>query len=447
MAEIRRLQSARPGDADLPAALAAQPGSDVVLAAASHREIQRLQAATGRTGWRHPIDDDFSADPVVADGRVLVATLGGRLVMIDAATGNSAGFVQLPQPLPIAPAVDPRHKLVFQLADHDNLFVLAMPDWKCRQVFPLGHGPGAIAAPPLVFGDYLLVAVNDTAADSSLRVLGIESGTGPFRLVQTIPLKGHVDITPSLSGERVLVATDVGNHVFELAPAGAEEPLREAAGGQLQGGVRRAAAMPGVVVCSFGGDDRSPYWQTRLAVPLVAEPIIDSIDGGGDGKITVATASGGVFQLDGRALASRTVADQPAMSPPGSRGPVTDAVRCGDTLALTCGAGSDWVVAVDLADPQRPSRTWLLPGPLSCPPVVYGGGLPAPRKSARCSSSIRYRAGIGASRFSRDCSRAAARVDGARRGGRQGSRDFRRPHQALPPARGRSTGGTPGGGR
>ena len=166
----------RPGDADLPAAVTPQPGSDVILAAASHREVQRLQSATGRTSWRHPLDDDFSAEPVVADGRVLVATLGGRLVMIDAATGKSAGFVQLPQPLPIAPAVDPRRNLVFQAADHDNLFVLAMPGWKCRQVFPLGHGPGAIAAPPLVFGDYLLVAVNDTAANSSLRVLGIKSG-------------------------------------------------------------------------------------------------------------------------------------------------------------------------------------------------------------------------------------------------------------------------------
>jgi tetratricopeptide (TPR) repeat protein len=379
----------RPGDADLPGAVAPQPGSDVVLAAASHREIQRLEAATGRTGWRHPLDDDFSAEPVVADGRVLVATLGGRLVAIDAATGNSPGFVQLPQPLPIAPAVDPRRKLVFQLADHDNLFVLAMPDWKCRQVFPLGHGPGAIAAPPIVFGDYLLVAVNDTAADSSLRVLGIESGTGSFRLAQTIPLKGHVDVAPSLlpsppSGERVLVATDAGNHVFELAPAGAEEPLRETAGGQLQGGgqvqggVRRAAAMPGIVVSSLGADDRSPYWQTRLAVPLAAEPIVDSTDGNGDGKITVATASGGIFQLDSRALASQTVADEPATLPPGSRWPVADVTRCGGTLALTCGAGSDRVTAVDLADPQHPSRTWLLPGPLSCRPIAFAGGLLAP---------------------------------------------------------------------
>ena len=138
--------------------------------------------------------------------------------------------------------------------------------------FFLGHGPGAIAAPPLVFGDYLLVAVNDTAADSSLRVLGIQSGVSasapPFRLVQTIPLKGHVDVAPSLSGEKVLVATDAGSHVFELAPAGAEEPLREAAGGKLQGGVRRTAAMPGVMVSSSAATTDLPIGKPAWPCPL-----------------------------------------------------------------------------------------------------------------------------------------------------------------------------------
>ena len=35
-------------------------------------------------------------------------------------------------------------------------------------------------------------------------------------------------------------------------------------------------------------------------------------------------------------------------------------------------------MAVDLAEPQRPPRTWLLPGPLSCPPIALAGGLAAP---------------------------------------------------------------------
>ena len=136
----------------------------------------RLQSATGRTSWRHPIDDDFSAEPVVADGRVLVATLGGRLVMIDAATGESAGLVQLPQPLPHRPGR--RSALAISSSRRPTTTTCSSGD--ARLEMPPGFSARAWArrnrAPPLVFGDYLLVAVNDTAANSSLRVLGIKSG-------------------------------------------------------------------------------------------------------------------------------------------------------------------------------------------------------------------------------------------------------------------------------
>ena len=139
--------------------------------------------------------------------------------------------------------------------------------------------------------------------------------------------------------------------------------------------------MPGVMVSSLGAEDRSRYWQTRLAVPLVAEPIVSSTDG--DGRITLATVSGDIFQLDRRTLASTTVADEPATWSSGSHGPATDVTDIGGMVTLTCGAGSDRVATMDLTAPRHPSRTWLLPGPLSCPPVVYGGGLLAPSQAGQ----------------------------------------------------------------
>ena len=316
----------QPHGGSLPCAVAAAAGGDVVLAADGHREIQRIEAATGRIRWRHAIKQDFSADPVAADGSLLLATLGGRLLMIDPPSGESSGFVQLPQPLCVAPAVDARRELVFQLADEENLFVLTMPEGRCRQVFPLGHQPGAIATPPVLWGDYLLVAVNQGAGDSSLKVLKIESAgdqaaTPLLRLAQTIAMKGHVDAAPATSDNRVLLATDAGEvHVLDLAPSGAREPLREASVARLEGGpglvrfpllrgdrcfiagdklasfdrtlglvwadpspgpaaqaplavgptifhVQCAAAMPGIVVSAVNADKGDLDWQTCLAAP------------------------------------------------------------------------------------------------------------------------------------------------------------------------------------
>ena len=427
-------------DGNVPKPVAAQRGSDVVLAAASHREVRRVEAATGRLVWRHAIEEPFRAEPVVAGGQVLVATLKGRLVAIDAASGDSPGFVQLPQPLSVAPALDSRRKLLFQVAEHDNLFVLAMPGGRCRQAFPLGHRPGAVVAPPVVFGDCLLVAVNDTARDSSLEVLKIDSEEPQspavaLRLAQTIALDGHVDVAPSVADERVLVATDAGQVLlFEAAPAGAKGPLREVArsrrGGDqgcigfpllqgdacLLGGeqltsfevqpskqqlaptwsdasqgavcqspltigqtvfcVRRMKDMPGVVASAVTADKGQPYWQTCLAAPLATEPTVDP----GTGKITVVTALGGVFQLDAGALTGNTVADEPVAAPWAelSRPAAAVARFSGDRLALTCGGGCDQVAVLDPGDPRKQLRGWLLPGALSCPPIAFAGGLLAP---------------------------------------------------------------------
>ena len=352
--------------------------------------------------------------------------------------------MQLPQALGVAPAVDPSRKLVFQAADCDNLFVLAMPDGRCRQVFPLGHGLGSIVVPPVVFGDYLLVLVNDTASDSSLRVLEIgsaepQSSDPPLRLVQTISLKGHVDVGPSTAGERVLLATDNGGvHLFERSATDAKLPFREMARTQLAGGaglvrfpllqagacfvgdvqlasfaidpaknqvspvwrdtckgaicqtpvaigqtvfsVRHAGDPPGVVVSALSADKGEPYWQTCLAAPLAGEPAVSP-----DGRtVTAITALGGMFALPMPAAAGLTTVDQPATasrpSPdqPAFCRPVTGVVRCGERLALTGGSESDQVLAFDPADPQKPLACWTLPASLACSPIAFAGGLLAP---------------------------------------------------------------------
>jgi outer membrane protein assembly factor BamB len=95
------------------------------------------------------------------------------------------------------------------------------------------------------------------------------------------------------------------------------------------------------------------------------------------GKVTLATACGGVFQWDGHAAAAEAVQAAP-WPPPGPSGPATAVTRSGSTLALSCGPGSDEVLTVDLADPGRPPHAWRLPGALACRPIAWSGGLLAP---------------------------------------------------------------------
>ena len=98
-----------------------------------------VEGATGRLRWRHAVGEPFDAYPVVADDRILVATRSGKLITIAAESGDSAGYVQLPQGLRVAPVVDPRRSMAYQVADHTNLFVLSLADGDV----PAGRASGA----------------------------------------------------------------------------------------------------------------------------------------------------------------------------------------------------------------------------------------------------------------------------------------------------------------
>lgn len=237
-----------------PMAVARQPGADAVLVDPVHHAVLRVKAQTGEIVWRHVIGERFDAQPVIAAGRVLVATRQGRLVMIDAATGNSAGHVRLPQALHVSPAVDVRRSLVFQPADHSNLFVLGLDGGQCRQVMYLGHEPGSITAPPVVVNRYLIVGVNDRVKSSTLRVMridetgsqtgsetgsqaGSQTGRGiSLKSVQWFRLEGHVDVAPLVSGRTVMVTTDRGAvAVYEISGTDEKKPLRRIAGLEASG--------------------------------------------------------------------------------------------------------------------------------------------------------------------------------------------------------------------
>ncbi|MEE8450643.1 MAG: PQQ-binding-like beta-propeller repeat protein, partial [Thermoguttaceae bacterium] len=219
------------------------PGADALLVAPSRNELMRVESATGKLRWRHPIGEPFDAQPVLVGGRVLVATRSGRLVTIDVASGSSAGYLQLPQPLAVPPAVDRARGLIFQVAEHSNLYVLGLEDGQCRKVYHLGHEPGAVTAPPVVAGRYLMIAINDRLNDSSFRILSINEAAGneaagddpagdeveeglTLQPLQQLRLEGHVDTPPSVAGTRVLVTTDIGAmYVYEFTGTEEKKPL------------------------------------------------------------------------------------------------------------------------------------------------------------------------------------------------------------------------------
>ncbi len=421
-----------------PTPVDAKAGSDAILVDAAHNELLRVESASGKLRWRHPLEEPFDAHPVVADGQLLIATRGGRLVSIDLASGESSGYTQLPQQLRVAPAVDARRSSIYQVAEHSNLFVLSSSGGECRQVVYLGHELGSITAGPIVAGGFLIVAENDLASNGRLRVLSLDAeGEAPAGTqVQSLRLKGHVDRPPRVSGSRLLVTTDrAAYYVFELSGTDPKTPLMKvaeitAAGeegivhfalfarsrfwiadnqlarydvqasrgrlvpkwivdetcgflmppeavGQAVVGVRRKPGVPGVLVAAVDAEEGGRLWQTHLAAHLAAEPIVDTRAGG----LTAVTSSGGMYRLDLASVKGQTVVDRPTLAVEMAElgRPLADVIQLGaGRLALSTASGSKQIIVYDPQQTQNRFQRCALPYPLACLPVAFGGGLLAP---------------------------------------------------------------------
>lgn len=430
-----------PGFAPLP--LSDRPGSDALLVHPQRDELLRVQAATGKVLWRHPIGRRFEAHPVIVGDQILVATRDGRLIHVDAASGRSERYLQLPQSVKVSPAVDVGRKAAYVVADLFNLFVLGLDEDTCRQVVHLGHEQGSITAPPAVAGSLLLVAVNDQARNSNLHVFNItdEKGHVSEQPVQTIRLKGRVDTPPSVVGRRVLVTTDAGAlAVYEIAGDGSADALRLVAKreappqeavirfatlepngfwltdrgltryeiraslgqlapertvashstfsqpplqiGQTLYHVRRQDGTPGMIAAAVSMDGATRYWETQLATPLAGEPLVDP-----DGqRIRAATANGGLYEISSKTLASQAVLDEPvvAMRIAQIGQPIRHTIALDDGLVALAADRGATQIAVFNPNRQPIRFRWLiLPDRLACRPVRWGKALLAPTEAGQ----------------------------------------------------------------
>lgn len=425
-----------------PMQISAQPGSDALVADAKAQSLLRLEAATGKLRWQQTVGEPFDARPVIDERRVLVAARSGRLVVVDLESGDSPGYMQLPQALTTPPAVDAKRSRIYQAAEHSNLYVLAAADGKCEEVVYLGHEPGEIAAAPVIIGQYLVIAQNRGANSVVLRVLSLEpkdKTPAPF-LLHEVELEGRVDTPPVVSGMRMLVTTDQGRvYALRISSSNAAQPLEKI--GQLQTSeaanlvrysllegeqfwvaddhltkyeiqaslgtlktrwnackdsvflqpptaagnsifcVRRRAGLPGVIVSAISMNEPNTFWETHLAAGPAAPPVV--VDGGK--KVEIVTALGSAFVIDAEKLTApgQTILDQPAaaLTAQELQRPVDSVARMADgLLALAGGRGSEQLDVFDPAAEPKKFRPLVLPDALAARPISFGGGIMVPSR-------------------------------------------------------------------
>ncbi len=202
----------------------------VLLSDSSSLEVIRCGSQDGSIQWRASIEESFCL-PVSVDQDVFVAVESGRLISLDAVSGEAKWATQFPQPLETGPGVDRRAQRAYIPGDHSNLYLINTADGSCLESFYIGHQQGTIAVPPIPLLGHLFVIENAGSDYANVHVLRVSESGGQLKVAQPpFRLTGNVRINPIIQGRRLIVLTDRGQGVvYDIEPTAEREQVAEAA--------------------------------------------------------------------------------------------------------------------------------------------------------------------------------------------------------------------------
>ena len=208
-------------------------GADAVIADSSRHELLRLHALTGKVVWRQPIGGRFLT-PVIADERIFVTTAEGRLLAVDANTGDVIRSAQFPQQADVPAGYDDRQQRMVQVGQHSTVFLLQPDSLACDETFYLGHKAGAVLVPPVAVLNHVLITESPADDHSLIHVLAPDAKTKRMTEVgRPFRLKGRVVMPLAASGRRIAAMTDLGQvAIYEVDPANREQPVRVVGGSE-----------------------------------------------------------------------------------------------------------------------------------------------------------------------------------------------------------------------
>jgi outer membrane protein assembly factor BamB len=211
-----------------PVPLSRDKNADAIAVDSRKQEILRLDSATGKLVWKLAVGQAFTP-PAIGDEKVYVTTSDGKILEIDAKTGNSEQQAQLPQKPGVALAVDAARGKLYQPGLHSTLFVLRAEDLKCTETVYLGHRPGGIAVPPVAVLDHLLVVENPADDFAVVHMFAPQGANKSLtRLPEPLRLKGRVVVPMAVEGKRVVIVTDLGQvTVLQVDPSNKSRPIRQ----------------------------------------------------------------------------------------------------------------------------------------------------------------------------------------------------------------------------
>ncbi|MBA4018277.1 MAG: hypothetical protein C0483_14005 [Pirellula sp.] len=214
--------------------------ADILLHDSIRREFLVVDTTTGAVRRRFAVPQNGSdanqrSWAAVYDQRLYLTLASGRLYVFDLTTGASTGYVEFPQPLQQAAALDPRGRVLYQAADDGVVYTLAASDLRVLESGVLGETGDATTAPFCV-GAYLLLFERRGDAGRMLVYETDREGLKP-KAIGRHDFATYVPLLPATS-QRYVTTVDLAGtlKVFDFSAREAQLIVKPVAEYRLAGG-------------------------------------------------------------------------------------------------------------------------------------------------------------------------------------------------------------------
>lgn len=185
-------------------------GLGVLLNDSNTLEVLRCDADSGQILWRSQIGEPFN-EPVAIKDDIYVTTKSGRLVSIDAESGDAKWATQIPQALETSPGVDERKGRLYLPGNHSNLYLINARDGSAIESLYTEHAEGTVSVPPVPLFGHVFVIENAGSDYANIHILRVDEKGEKLKVAQDpIRLVGNVRVSPVVQGRRLIVLTDRG---------------------------------------------------------------------------------------------------------------------------------------------------------------------------------------------------------------------------------------------
>ena len=168
-------------------------------------ELILVRQRDGGLIWRHPLPAAATAAPLVHAGQVFIPTRDGNLCQLDLVTGRMTSQLHFSQPLATSPLLIAKSDRLLVAGSRAVVYTLKYRPLECVAVTYTGHSPGAIQAPLMKMGEFLLTAENDRQDSALLRVWNTSVGDKPLTRLTSARIPGQVREPAMMRGKQLVV--------------------------------------------------------------------------------------------------------------------------------------------------------------------------------------------------------------------------------------------------